>query len=178
MSSERANSAVKIAGAAPGHHLEPHAGRLLADPLVASSGSNSSTTMSGIIRRKRRWLRAASKSPAEQAAHLIERLRQRCPQRLRAGRQFHARADAHQQRIVEHVAQSLQRMACRRLRQADAHRRAADVGFDQQRIERHQQIEVERGSNSWGEYISYEASIGRISMIATDCGYRKQRATA
>jgi hypothetical protein len=35
-------------------------------------------------------------------------------------------------------------MARRRLRQADPHRRAADTGFQEQRVERYQQIEVKR----------------------------------
>ena len=51
---------------------------------------------------------------------------------------------AHQQGIAQQVAQPLQRMACRRLRQPDPHRRAADAGFLQQRVERDQQIEVKR----------------------------------
>ena len=81
----------------------------------------------------------------EQPAHLIERLRQRSAQRLRPRRELHPRADAHQQRIAEHIAQPLQRMARGRLRQPDPHRGAADIGFQQQRVERDQQIEIERG---------------------------------
>ena len=81
----------------------------------------------------------------EQSAHLIERLRQRSTQSLRPRRQFHPRAGANQQGIAEHLAQPLQRMAGGRLRQPDPHRRPADIGFPQQRVERHQQIEIERG---------------------------------
>ena len=80
----------------------------------------------------------------EQPADLIERLRQRPAQRLGPRRQLHARAVAHQQGIADQVAQPLQRMARRRLRQPDPHRRAADAGFPQQRVERDQQIEVKR----------------------------------
>ena len=80
----------------------------------------------------------------EQAAHLVERLRQRPAQRLGPRRQLHPRAGANQQRIAEHLAQPLQRVAGGRLGQADPHRRPADIGFPQQGIERHQQIEIER----------------------------------
>ena len=81
----------------------------------------------------------------EQPAHLIERLRQRPAQGLRPRRQFHAGADPDQQGIAEHIAQPLQRMARGRLRQPDPHRGAADTGFQQQRVERDQQIEIEGG---------------------------------
>jgi hypothetical protein len=77
--------------------------------------------------------------------HLIERLRQRSAQRLRPRRQFHPGACAHQQRIAEHVSQPLQRMARGRLRQPDPHRGAADAGLQQQGVQRHQQVEIERG---------------------------------
>ena len=80
----------------------------------------------------------------EKPAHLIKRLRQRPAQRLGARRQFHAGADPHQQRIAEHVAQPLQRVARGRLRQADPHRGAADIGFQQQRVQRDQKVEIER----------------------------------
>ena len=56
-------------------------------------------------------------------------LRQRPTQRLSAGRQFHAGSDANHQGIAEHVAQPLQRVARGRLRQADPHRGAADIGL-------------------------------------------------
>ena len=58
-SSERANSAVIVAGPRQGttSRLTPGA---CSPTRVASSGRNSSAMMSGIIRRKRRWLRAAS----------------------------------------------------------------------------------------------------------------------
>jgi hypothetical protein len=36
-------------------------------------------------------------------------------------------------------------MARGRLRQPDPHRGAADIGFQQQRVQRDQQIEIERG---------------------------------
>lgn len=42
------------------------------------------------------------------------------------------------------IAQPPQRMAGRRLRQPDPHCGAADIAFQQQRVERHQQVEVER----------------------------------
>jgi hypothetical protein len=47
------------------------------------------------------------------------------------------------------IAEPLQRMARRRLRQADPHRGAADIGFLQQRVERDQQIEVKRIQIHW-----------------------------
>jgi hypothetical protein len=64
---------------------------------------------------------------------------------LRPRRQFHPRADAHQERIADEIAQPLQRVAGGRLRQVDAHRGAADIGFQQQRVQRHQQVQIERG---------------------------------
>ena len=75
---------------------------------------------------------------------LVERLRQRPAQRLGPRRQFHARADTDQQGIAEHLAQPLQSVARGGLRQANPHRGAADIGFQQQRVERDQQIQVER----------------------------------
>ncbi|MGX1414942.1 hypothetical protein AB7M43_005034 [Bradyrhizobium elkanii] len=80
----------------------------------------------------------------EQRAHLVERIGQRRAQRLRPRRQLHPRAVAHQKRIADQVAQPLQRVAGRRLRQIEPHRGAADIGFAQQGVERDQQIEVNR----------------------------------
>jgi hypothetical protein len=71
-------------------------------------------------------------------------LRQRAAQRQRPRGQFHPGARAHQQRIAEQVAQPLQRVAGGRLRQPDPHRGPADISFQQQRVERDQQIEVKR----------------------------------
>jgi hypothetical protein len=45
---------------------------------------------------------------------------------------------------ADQVAQPLQRVAGGRLRQPDPHPGAADVGFAEQGVERHQQIEVKR----------------------------------
>jgi hypothetical protein len=80
----------------------------------------------------------------EKSAHLIERLRQRPAQRLRPRRQFHAGAGTDQQGVAQHLAQPLQRVARGRLRQADPHGGAADIGFQQQRVKRNQQVQVER----------------------------------
>ena len=102
----------------------------------------------------------------EQAADLIEHLGERPAQRLRARRQLHAGAGPHQQGIAEQVAQSLQRVARSRLRQPDPHRGAADIGFPQQGVERHQQVEVERFQIHRREYISYHLSIGRMAFAA------------
>ena len=140
----RANSALKIAG--------PRHGTMSSRTFGASSvtfsisgGTSSSTARSGIIRRKRRSLRRGVEIVRdEQPAHLIERLRQRAAQRLRPRRQFHPCTGPHQKRIADQVAQPLQRVARRRLRQADPHRGAADAGFPEQRVERDQQIEVKR----------------------------------
>ena len=52
--------------------------------------------------------------------------------------------DTYQQGIADQIAQPLQRVAGGRLRQPDPHRRAADAGFPQQRVERDQEIEIER----------------------------------
>ena len=80
----------------------------------------------------------------KKAAHLIERLGQRTAQPLRPRSQFHARADPNQQRVTQHLAEPLERVAGGRLREADSHGGAAHIGFEQQRIERHQQIEIKR----------------------------------
>jgi len=80
----------------------------------------------------------------EKSAHLVERLRQRPAQRLGPRRQFHARADANQQGIAEHLAQPLQGVARGRLRQADPHRGPADIGLKQERVKRDEQVQVER----------------------------------
>ena len=103
----------------------------------------------------------------EQAAHLVERLRQRAAQRLRPRRQLHARADAHQQGIADQVAQPLQRVARRRLRQPDPHRRAADIGFPQQRVERDQQVEVKRIQ-------IHQVNIYHIHYRLEECARRRQ----
>ena len=81
----------------------------------------------------------------EQAAHRIQRLRERDTQRLRARGEFHARPDANQQRIADQTAQAGQRMTHRGLRQADLAGRAAHMSFGDERIERDQQVEVEGG---------------------------------
>jgi len=74
----------------------------------------------------------------KQPAHLVERLRQRPAQALRSRRQLHPRAGANQQGIAERLAQPRQRVAGGGLRQPDPHRGAADIGFREQRVQRHQ----------------------------------------
>jgi hypothetical protein len=108
-----------------------------------NGGINSSTARSGIIRRKCRSLRA-ERLGEEQPAHLVERLCQRPAQRLRPRRQFHAGAGPNQQGIADEVAQPLQRVAGRRLRQMQPHRGAADTSFPQEGVERDQEVEVKR----------------------------------
>ena len=80
----------------------------------------------------------------KKAAQLIERLSQRTAQSLRPRSQFHARADANQKGVTQHFAEPLEGVAGGWLREADPHGGAAHIGFQQQRIERHQQIEVNR----------------------------------
>ena len=95
-----------------------------------SGGINSSTARSGIIRRKCRSLRAASNSSRVNRPRTWSSACASGPRkRLRPRRQLHPRAGAHQQGIADQVAQPLQRVARRRLRQADPHRGAADAGF-------------------------------------------------
>ena len=130
---------------APGHDFDPDAGRSFVEPLHQRRHQQFDRE----VRHHQAEMPFAARGIEivgnEQPAHLVERLRQRPAQRLRARRQFHPRADAHQQRIVEHVAQPLQRMARGRLRQPDPHRGAADIGLQQQGVEGDQQVEIERG---------------------------------
>ncbi len=128
----------------PRHHVDPDVRRRLRDLLHQRRHQQ----LDREIRHHQAKLPLAARGVEivgnEQRAHLIERLRQRRAQRLRPRRQLHAGAGAHQQRIADQVAQPLQRVARRRLRQPDPHRGAADIGFPQQRVERDQQIEVKR----------------------------------
>ena len=91
-----ANSAVTIAGPRHGTMSSRTFGARAAIFSIRG-GTSSSTARSGIIRRKRRSLLSGVEIVRnEEPSHLIERLRQRSAQRLGAGRQFHAGADAHQ----------------------------------------------------------------------------------
>src|ERR1700729_2720738 len=141
----RANSALKIAGPRHGTTSIVTPGACFVTFSI-SGGIRSSTAKSGIIRRKCRSLAMAGVEflRREQPAYLIERLRKRPAQRLRPRCQFHPRTGAYQKRIADHVAQSLQCMARRGLRQADPHRRAADASLLEQGVERDQQVEVKR----------------------------------
>ncbi len=71
--------------------------------------------------------------------HVAHRLDQ--PQRAR--REHHLPALRGQQLVAKEVAQARQRIAHRRLAQVQALTRAADVAFGQQRVQRHQQIQIE-----------------------------------
>lgn len=64
-------------------------------------------------------------------------------QALGLWRRHEAIAMPDQDRIVEQHAQSLERIAERRLREADTFGRLADVAFREQRLQHHQQIEVD-----------------------------------
>jgi hypothetical protein len=81
----------------------------------------------------------------EQSADLLQCLGKWTAQGLRARRQLHAGADADEQGIAENITEPAQRVARRRLRQADPHRGSADIAFQQQCIERDKQIEIQRG---------------------------------
>jgi len=81
----------------------------------------------------------------KKSAYLIEGLGKGPAQRQSPRRQFHVRADTHQQGVAECAPQPLQCVARGRLRQADAHRGAADICFEQKRVKRDEQVEIERG---------------------------------
>jgi hypothetical protein len=140
----RANSAVNR-GSAPRHHVDPDAGGRGVELLHQRRHQQFDREVRHHQAKVPFAARGIEIVGYEQPAHLIERLRQRPAQRLRARRQLHPCADPHQQRIAEHIAQPLQRVARRRLRQPDPHRRAADIGLQQQGVERDQQVEIERG---------------------------------
>lgn len=79
----------------------------------------------------------------EDPIDLFERGVDQRQQLLRLGRQHHAVALAHQQRIVEHVPHALQRLAHRRLRHVERLGGFGDAGAAQQRSQRHQLIQIE-----------------------------------
>jgi hypothetical protein len=78
----------------------------------------------------------------ERAANRLQRLRQRLPQVDGAPRRVDARAAAHEQRIVESLAQPAQRIADRRLGERQLAGRARDVAFGHEGFEHLQQVEV------------------------------------
>ena len=128
----------------PGDDVDPDVGRSLRDLLHQRRHQQ----LHREIRHHQAKLAFAARRVEcvrnEQAAHLLQRLRQRPAQRERPRGQFHSHAGAYQERIADHFAQPLQRMTCGRLRQSDPHRGAADIGFAQQRVKRNQRIEVKR----------------------------------
>ena len=129
-----------------------------------NGGISSSTARSGIISRKCRSLRAASKSSGMNRPRTWSSACASGPRRACARGVSSMRAPVRTSSgIADQVAQPLQRVARRRLRQPDPHRRAADIGFPQQRVERDQQIEVKRIQIHQDEYISYSLSIGRMA---------------
>ena len=57
----------------------------------------------------------------------------------------HRRPDANEKRVAEQIAQAGQRMACRRLRKADALARAPYMRLVEQRLKHDQQVHVDGG---------------------------------
>jgi hypothetical protein len=104
-----------------------------------NGGISSSTARSGIISRKCRRC-ARRRNHREKQERTWSSACASGPRRAAPAASLHARARSHQQRVADHLAQPLQR-GRRRLRQPDPHRRAADIGFLQQRVERDQQVE-------------------------------------
>lgn len=84
---------------------------------------------------KRCRLRPGSKPAVAQALFdLPQRRADRRFQRQRPGRRLHRTTGADQQRVVEQLAQAVQRIAYCRLAQRQALRRARDVAFAQQGV--------------------------------------------
>ena len=83
------------------------------------------------------------------AQHLAQRLRQFGG----AWRRLHAARRPHQQFVLEHRAQPVERVAHRRLTEADAVRRLGDVTLGQQCVQRDEQIEVD-GSKVHSSFIT------------------------
>ena len=81
----------------------------------------------------------------EEAADLSERLVERRRHRLRARRRHHPAARANEDRIPRHLPEPRERVAHRRLRQPDPRRGACHVSFLEQRAQRDEQVQVERG---------------------------------
>ncbi len=163
--------------APPWHHVDPHVRRRLRDLLHQRRHQEFDRE----VRHHQAELPVASGCVEciglEQAADLIEHLGERPAQALCARRQLHAGAGPHQQGIAEQVAQSLQRVARSRLRQPDPHRGAADTGFPQQRVERHQQVEVKRFQihqvNIYHAILSIGRMACRCAMIGASIKWRR-----
>ena len=82
--------------------------------------------------------------PLNSRFDLPDRLAHRLDQLQRLGRRLEAGRGAGEQRVVELLAQLGQRMAHRRLAEADRRGGAADMALGDQRLEGQQQAEVHR----------------------------------
>src|SRR5262249_21222288 len=119
--------------------------------------------------RAGRWMESIGN---EQASNLIERLPKRSSQRAGARSQFHAAARADQQGIADQVAKALQGVARGGLRQSNPRCCAANVGLGDQRIEGHEQVQIERGEIHTTN-VNY--MIDRLDELSSMRDYRRRR---
>ena len=80
---------------------------------------------------------------ARDPAHLVQRLAQRLEQRQGLGGGRHAALRREQQRVLEDIAQPAELRADRGLAEAQPGGGLGDIALGQQRLERHEQVEVE-----------------------------------
>jgi hypothetical protein len=80
----------------------------------------------------------------EQSPHAVQRFGQQLPEVRSSRRQLHSRADPDEDRIPEQLPQTRQRVADRGLRPPNSLRRTSDVPFCNQRIERDEQVQIDR----------------------------------
>jgi hypothetical protein len=81
----------------------------------------------------------------QQAPNALQGFRQRLFQAERARSQLHPRADPNQEWIAQQFSEAHQGVADRRLRPPDPPGRAPDVRFGYQRVQRDEQIQIDRG---------------------------------
>ncbi len=74
---------------------------------------------------------------------LLQRMTDRSLQRQGSRRRLHGPADAHQQRVIEQLAQATQGIAHRRLAEGQALGGTRDVALTQQGVEHAKQVQVE-----------------------------------
>ena len=83
-------------------------------------------------------------APGQRTAQILERAAQPVPELLRACGRDQSAAAGHQQGILEQLAQPLEAVAHRRLRQAELRRRTGDIALPQQHVERVHEVEIDR----------------------------------
>ena len=91
----------------------------------------------------RRGCRVEGRAAAERAIDVVERRVDCRRELLGAGSGHHAAWGAHEDRIAEQGAEAVERVAHRRLREPDPLGRARDVALGEERVERHEEVEID-----------------------------------